>query len=89
MSEKTLEKKFSWRELDILRGLAAFFMIINHGGYEILIPDLATHGISGFIIFISSSALVSSNWRLESLQYKRFNKAGEFGVSPPKLILFQ
>ena len=34
-------------------------------------------------------ALVSSNWRLESLQYKRFNKAGEFGVSPPKLILFQ
>ena len=42
--------------------------------------------------FINSSkaeALVSSNWRLESLQYKRFNKAGEFGVSPPKLILFQ
>jgi hypothetical protein len=34
-------------------------------------------------------ALVSSNWRLESLQYKRFNKAGEFGVSPPKLTLFQ
>jgi uncharacterized membrane protein len=58
MSEKTLEKKISWHELDILRGLAALFMIINHGGYEILIPDLATHGISGFIIFISSSAPV-------------------------------
>ena len=58
MSKKTLEKKFSWHELDILRGLAALFMIINHGGYEILIPDLATHGISRFIIFISSSAPV-------------------------------
>ena len=36
-----------------------------------------------------TTALVSSNWRLESLQYKSFNKAGEFGVSPPKLTLFQ
>ena len=58
MTEQILEKKFSWQELDILRGLAALFMIINHGGYEFLIPDLATHGISGFIIFISSSAPV-------------------------------
>ena len=58
MTEQILEKKFSWQELDILRGLAALFMIINHGGYEFLIPDLATHGVSGFIIFISSSAPV-------------------------------
>ena len=58
MTEQILEKKFSWQELDILRGLAALFMIINHGGYEFLIPDLATHGISGFIIFIGSSAPV-------------------------------
>ena len=39
--------------------------------------------------FYDGEALVSSNWRLESLQYKRFNKAGEFGVNPPKLTLFQ
>jgi len=58
MTEQTLEKKFSWQELDILRGLAALFMIINHGGYEILISNLATHGISGLIIFIGSSAPV-------------------------------
>ena len=58
MTEQILEKKFSWQELDILRGLAALFMIINHGGYEFLIPDLATNGISGFIIFISSYAPV-------------------------------
>ena len=58
MTEQTLEKKFSWQELDILRGLAALLMIVNHGGYEVLISDLATHGISGFIIFIGSSAPV-------------------------------
>lgn len=58
MTDRILAKKFSWQELDILRGLAALFMIINHGGYEILIPDLATHGISGFIIFIGSFAPV-------------------------------
>jgi hypothetical protein len=34
-------------------------------------------------------ALVSSSWRLERLQYKRFNKASEFEASPPKLTLFQ
>ena len=34
-------------------------------------------------------ALVSSSWRLEKLQYKRFNKASEFEASPPKLTLFQ
>ena len=58
MTEQALEKKFSWQELDILRGLAALLMIVNHGGYEVLISDLATHGISGFIIFIGSSAPV-------------------------------
>ena len=34
-------------------------------------------------------ALVSSSWRLETLQYKRFNKASEFEARPPKLTLFQ
>ena len=34
-------------------------------------------------------ALVSSSWRLETFQYKRFNKASEFEASPPKLTLFQ
>ena len=58
MTDQILEKKFSLQELDILRGVAALFMIVNHGGYEILIPDLATHGISGFIIFLGSFAPV-------------------------------
>jgi hypothetical protein len=59
---------------------------------DILVQALAIY--TGFDLPIQkeitqSPALVSSNWRLESLQYKRFNKAGEFGVSPPKLTLFQ
>jgi hypothetical protein len=35
---------------------------------------------------INVMALVSSSWRLETLQYKRFNKASEFEASPPKLM---
>jgi hypothetical protein len=29
-------------------------------------------------------ALVSSSQKLQTLQYERFKKSGEFGVSPPK-----
>lgn len=58
MTNQISEKKFSWPELDILRGLAALFMIVNHGGNEILTPDSATHGISGFVIFLGSFAPV-------------------------------
>ena len=59
-----------------------------------IVPSGGKFNFSGFIDgYLDSQsnirALVSSNWRLESLQYKRFNKAGEFGVSPPKLTLFQ
>ena len=39
--------------------------------------------------FGQHKALVSSSWRLETLQYKKFNKASEFEASPPKLTLFQ
>ncbi|MFM7437310.1 MAG: hypothetical protein ACKO2V_01695, partial [Snowella sp.] len=42
-----------------------------------------------FNVLTDLEALVSSSWRLKTLQYKKFNKASEFEANPPKLTLFQ
>ncbi len=47
-----------WKELDILRGLAAILMIINHVGYKTLAPNLTEGGLSGTLVFIGSFAPV-------------------------------
>jgi UDP-N-acetylmuramyl pentapeptide phosphotransferase/UDP-N-acetylglucosamine-1-phosphate transferase len=53
-------------------------------GASIAIALIQTNDVN-----LSWSTLVSSSWRLETLQYKKFNKASEFEASPPKLTLFQ
>ncbi|NES82116.1 MAG: DUF1624 domain-containing protein [Moorea sp. SIO2B7] len=58
MVKNVSKASIHWRELDILRGLAAILMIVNHAGYKILIPNLAEGGLSGTLIFIGSFAPV-------------------------------
>ncbi|MDJ0662241.1 MAG: heparan-alpha-glucosaminide N-acetyltransferase domain-containing protein [Crocosphaera sp.] len=57
-AQNSLSENFHWYELDILRGLAAILMIVNHVGYAILSPELTTKGMSGLLIFIGSFAPV-------------------------------
>jgi uncharacterized membrane protein len=45
-------------ELDLLRGVAALFMVFNHVGYASLDPQAAQQGASGAIVFLGSMAPV-------------------------------
>lgn len=45
-------------ELDVLRCVAALLMILNHGGYRLLLPVNATTGLIGALVFIGSFAPV-------------------------------
>jgi uncharacterized membrane protein len=56
MNKDIYKLNFHWRELDILRGLAAILMIINHVGYKTLPSNLTEGGLSGTLIFIGSFA---------------------------------
>lgn len=56
--KNSLPENIHWYELDLLRGLAAIFMIVNHVGYAILAPELTTQGLSGILIFVGSFAPV-------------------------------
>lgn len=57
MTDKTKER-VHWPELDVLRGLAALLMIVNHAGYKILAENLTDSGLAGNLLFISSFAPV-------------------------------
>lgn len=57
MINKTKEK-VHWPELDVLRGLAALLMIVNHAGYKTLADNLTDSGVTGNLLFISSFAPV-------------------------------
>jgi len=52
------QKSIHWTELDVLRGLAALMMILNHLGYKTLAPNLVERGLAGSLLFISSLAPV-------------------------------
>lgn len=58
MSNTVSQQKLSWIELDVLRGIAAIFMIVNHLGYKILSEPLTQEGLSEKIIFLGSFAPV-------------------------------
>jgi hypothetical protein len=45
-------------ELDVLRGLAAVLMIVNHGGYRLLGPEATSKGLLGALVFVGSFAPV-------------------------------
>src|SRR4028118_1321384 len=58
MTNNTPKVSIHWTELDILRGLAALLMIVNHLGYKILAPHLIDGRVAGSFLFISSFAPV-------------------------------
>lgn len=47
-----------WTELDVMRGLAAFLMVVNHLGYKTLAPNLIKSSLLGNLIFVGSLAPV-------------------------------
>lgn len=55
---KDTQKKIHWIELDILRGLAALMMILNHLGYKTLESNLVDSGLAGSLLFITGFAPV-------------------------------
>lgn len=58
MTNNTQKQSIHWKELDILRGLAALLMIVNHVGYKTLATNQTDSGLAGAILFISSFAPV-------------------------------
>lgn len=45
-------------ELDLMRGLGALLMVLNHVGYATLSPQEATQGVTGAVVFLGSFAPV-------------------------------
>ena len=47
-----------WQELDVLRGIAAVMMVVNHVGVKLLAPQYTESGFTGAVLFIASFAPV-------------------------------
>jgi uncharacterized membrane protein len=47
-----------WQELDVLRGIAAVMMVVNHVGVKLLSPQQAESGLTGELLFAASFAPV-------------------------------
>lgn len=58
MTNNTQKISIHWKELDILRGLAALLMIVNHLGHKILAPNIIDGNLAGSLLFIGSFAPV-------------------------------
>ncbi|MDJ0556004.1 MAG: hypothetical protein QNJ68_16500 [Microcoleaceae cyanobacterium MO_207.B10] len=57
MNHDSHKVKVNWKELDILRSLAALLMIVNHVGVQTLDPSFR-QGLPGFLLFVGSFAPV-------------------------------
>jgi uncharacterized membrane protein len=56
--EASRQPSLHWSELDILRGIAAALMIVNHLGYKTLSPEHLNTGLTSHLVFIGSFAPV-------------------------------
>lgn len=84
------QKSIHWTELDVLRGLAALLMILNHLGYKILAPNWVDSGGSGSLLFISSFAPVLFFFVTGvgyGVQSSRKKKTGQWTVILNKFII--
>ena len=52
------QPRLHWPELDIVRGIAAVAMIVNHLGYKTLHPEQLSSGLTSHLVFIGSFAPV-------------------------------
>jgi uncharacterized membrane protein len=90
MANNTPRQSIHWQELDILRGLAALLMIVNHAGYQTLAPNQINGLFASSLLFISSFAPVlfffvtGVGYGLQSIQKK---KASHWYVILNKLII--
>lgn len=90
MANNTQKQSIHWKELDILRGLAALLMIVNHAGYQTLAPTQVNGLFVSSLLFISSFAPVlfffvtGVGYGLQSIQKK---KASHWYVILNKLII--
>jgi uncharacterized membrane protein len=77
MANSTQKPSIHWKELDILRGLAAFLMIVNHAGYQTLAPTQINGLFASSLLFIRSFAPVlfffvtGVGYGLQSIQKKK------------------
>lgn len=58
MSTNIQKPNLHWLELDVLRGLAAVLMIVNHAGVKTLMVAEASQGVMNSVLFIGSFAPV-------------------------------
>lgn len=90
MTNNTQKTSIHWKELDILRGLAALLMIVNHLGYKTLSPNVIEGSLAGSLLFVGSFAPVlfffvtGVGYGLQSSQKK---KASHWYVIFNKLIV--
>lgn len=90
MTDNTYKKSIHWRELDVLRGLAALLMIVNHLGYKTLNPNQIDGSLAGNLVFIGSFAPVifffvtGVGYGIQSSQRK---KAGHWYVTLNKVTI--
>ena len=78
MANDTQQKQsIHWQELDILRGLAAVLMIVNHAGYQTLSATQVNGFVASILLFVSSFAPVlfffvtGVGYGLQSIKKKR------------------
>lgn len=77
MTSNTQKSSIHWQELDILRGLAALLMIVNHAGHQTLASNQADGFVASSLLFVSSFAPVlfffvtGVGYGLQSVKKKR------------------
>ncbi len=88
VTPKLHKSNLHWQELDVLRGLAAILMIVNHLGYTTLSPEQLGQNWLGTLVFVGSFAPVlfffvtGMGYGIQSSQKKAtrwsvtFNKVG-------------
>lgn len=90
MASSTQLLSIHWQELDILRGLAALLMIVNHAGYQTLAPTQVNGFVASSLLFVSSFAPVlfffvtGVGYGLQSIKKK---KASHWYVILNKLLI--
>lgn len=90
MTRNNHKVSIHWRELDVLRGLAALLMVVNHVGYKTLNPNQIESSLSENLLFIGSFAPVifffvtGVGYGIQSSQRK---KASHWYVTLNKVII--
>lgn len=58
MTNPIQKERLHWIELDVMRGLAALLMVVNHLEYKTLAQPLIKNSLVGNLVFVGSFAPV-------------------------------